>query len=62
MNKAFIFDMDGVLVDSEHAWTKFKMPMLEKLIGKKLAHEIGPTPGLGVEGVFEKVQATGSTR
>ena len=53
--------MDGVLVDSEHAWTKFKMPMLEKLIGKKLAHEIGPTPGLGVEGVFEKVQATGST-
>lgn len=51
MNKAFIFDMDGVLVDSERAWEIFEPPMLEKLLGKNVSDKIGKTVGVGPDGI-----------
>lgn len=57
MNKAFIFDMDGVLVDSETAWAKFEMPMLQRLFGGKTAEAVGDTTGLGLMRIYEKAHA-----
>ena len=59
MNKAFIFDMDGVIVDSEKAWVKYDNDFLDKLLGKKLAKKIGDTIGVSVRVIYEKAKALG---
>ena len=61
MSKAFIFDMDGVLVDSEHGWLPFETPMLERVLGKEMTAKVGDTTGLGLEKLYEKARALGST-
>lgn len=59
MNKAFIFDMDGVIVDSEKAWVKYDNDFLDKLLGKKLAKKIGDTIGVSVRIIYEKAKTLG---
>src|SRR6185503_6509091 len=59
MNRAFIFDMDGVLVDSEKAWELYEPPMIEKMFGKQLADEVSTKIGLGLQGVHELIQKRG---
>lgn len=59
MNKAFIFDMDGVMIDSEKAWVKYDNDFLYKLLGKKLAKKIGDTIGVSVRVIYEKAKALG---
>ncbi len=59
MNKAFIFDMDGVMVDSEKAWVKYDNDFLYKLLGKKLAKKIGDTIGVSVRAIYEKARTLG---
>jgi beta-phosphoglucomutase-like phosphatase (HAD superfamily) len=44
MNRAFIFDMDGVLIDSEPYWAQFEGEFLERMFGSKIANEIGHGP------------------
>lgn len=34
MNKAFIFDMDGVIVDSESVWPQYEQKFFDGLLGK----------------------------
>src|SRR6266849_8544463 len=36
MNKAFIFDMDGVIVNSESVWENYEQKFLSELIGKNV--------------------------
>jgi len=60
MEKAFIFDMDGVLIDSEHGWLPYETPMLERILGKAIATAVGDTTGLGLEKLYEKARALGS--
>ena len=59
MNKAFIFDMDGVIVDSERAWVKFESDFLNKLLGKELSQQVGETIGVTVNVVYDRVKALG---
>lgn len=40
MNKAFIFDMDGVLVNSEKVWAKYEPKFLTRLMGKLVYKKI----------------------
>lgn len=40
MNKAFIFDMDGVIVDSESVWIKYEDKFLPELIGRNIYKKI----------------------
>lgn len=61
MSKAFIFDMDGVMVDSEKAWIKYESEFLDKLLGKELSKKIGDTIGVGVRTVHERAKALGFT-
>lgn len=59
MNKAFIFDMDGVIVDSENAWKKNGNDFLQKLLGKKLSKEIGDTTGMSINSEYDLAKELG---
>ena len=60
MNKAFIFDMDGVLVDSERHWEPLEEPFLKKIFGEKVAGELGSLVGVGLDGVYKKAIELGA--
>lgn len=60
MNKAFIFDMDGVIVDTESAWVPHDKQIIETLFEPRVRDQIGSTIGLGIRGVFEKAHNAGS--
>lgn len=40
MNKAFIFDMDGVIIDSESVWGKYEKEFLIELMGEEAYDKI----------------------
>jgi len=40
VNKAFIFDMDGVIIDSEAVWGKYEQDFLINLVGQKIVDKI----------------------
>lgn len=58
-NKAFIFDMDGVLVDSERSWEKVDKDFLDRILGKDISKKIGSTIGFGVSSIYEKAKNFG---
>lgn len=57
MNKAFIFDMDGVIVNSERTWRKYAKDFTEKLFGKELKLKIGSLIGVSVNSSYDKAKA-----
>lgn len=61
MNKAFIFDMDGVLVDSERLWVVEDYDFLLTNFGKEIAEKIGSTLVVKVDEIYERVLSAGVT-
>lgn len=59
MNNAFIFDMDGVLIDNEALWEIKKQQVYKKLFGAEITHKLGSTVGLNMEAILERVRAEG---
>ena len=59
--KAFIFDMDGVLIDTERTWMAYGNDFLVNLFGKEIADEIGDTIGMTVNTVYEKAISYGAS-
>ncbi len=59
MNKAFIFDMDGVLVDSERTWAIYENEFFDEIFGPKVASLLGDTTGLGPDLIYEKAVSFG---
>ncbi len=59
MTKAFIFDMDGVIVDSERTWKHYGEPFYIKLFGKDIRKKIGDTRGITAKVVYERAVSNG---
>ena len=53
MERAFIFDMDGVVVDSARAWKIHNDAFLHKTFGKEVFEKLGSVAGLGVIQIWE---------
>jgi len=60
MNKAFIFDLDGVLIDDESIWEDKKQSMYRVVLGEEVSKKIGSTLGINVDGIFDKAISAGA--
>jgi HAD superfamily hydrolase (TIGR01509 family) len=60
MNKAFIFDLDGVLINNESIWEIEKRTMYRELFGEKIYQELGSTVGLNIPAVYQKAVDLGA--
>lgn len=61
MQKAFLFDLDGVLINSELVWENHKKVIFEKYLGKDVTQKLGSTLGINMDKIFEQAVALGAT-
>jgi beta-phosphoglucomutase-like phosphatase (HAD superfamily) len=59
MNKAFIFDFDGVIVNNEPLWEKANEEVFLDFFGKEVSRKIGSTVGLNMDAICEKAVKCG---
>ena len=52
--KAFLFDMDGVLIGTERLWEKYEDESLLQLFGKEILEKIGCMIGMSINTAYEK--------
>ena len=60
MNKAFIFDLDGVLIDDERIWEEEKSKLYERIFGREITNCLGSTLGLNMDAIYEKAVSCGT--
>lgn len=61
MKKAFIFDMDGVIVDTERAWLPYEKGLFKKLVGKSIANKLPDSTGLSIDIIYKEAIKLGHT-
>lgn len=61
MNRAFIFDLDGVLIDNEAIWEDKKQKMYKTLFGESIHAKMGFTLGVSIDGIYERAKSHGLT-
>lgn len=49
MKKAFLFDMDGVIVNSENKWQQYGADFVTNLYGKDIVEKMGDTTGMSLD-------------
>ncbi len=58
--RAFIFDLDGVIINSEPAWEKAKPVLLGRLFGEEVFKKLGSTLGIDLDTIYENGMALGA--
>jgi beta-phosphoglucomutase-like phosphatase (HAD superfamily) len=61
MNKAFIFDLDGVIIDDEKIWEEEKKVFYPELLGEEVFLKLGSTIGLRLDEIYKRAIDCGST-
>ena len=59
MNKAFLFDLDGVLIDDEQIWEDKKQALYEDFFGSDVTSKLGSTLGVNLDAIYERAAASG---
>ncbi|HSW79628.1 MAG TPA: HAD family phosphatase [Candidatus Saccharimonadales bacterium] len=60
MNKAFLFDLDGVLINDEAIWEERKQRMYPELFGKDVHKKLGSTLGSNIDDIYARATAAGT--
>lgn len=60
MNKAFIFDFDGVIIDDESIWEDFKKELYQEIFGGNVSSCLSSTIGINQDDIYEKAVACGT--
>lgn len=60
MNRAFLFDLDGVLIDDEQIWENKKQAMYKDLFGEEVAPKLGSTLGVNIDAIYERAISLGA--
>ncbi|MBW3538247.1 HAD family phosphatase [Candidatus Parcubacteria bacterium] len=60
MKKAFIFDLDGVLIDDEKIWETKKQKMYRDLFGDEITEKMGSTLGINMDGIYKLASTAGA--
>lgn len=59
--KAFIFDVDGVIIDTESQWEEAKKEMFTDLFGEKIYRKLGITIGTNIDDIYKEAKNLGAT-
>lgn len=62
MKKAFIFDVDGVIINNEPIWDSIKKDIFAELFGQDIASRFGSTIGLHIGAIHQRAIQLGSTK
>jgi HAD superfamily hydrolase (TIGR01509 family) len=60
MSRAFIFDLDGVLIDDEKLWDDAKAKMYHDLFGDEVTARLGSTIGINLDGIYAAAVKAGA--
>jgi len=61
MNKAFIFDFDGVIIDNEPLWEEAKKELYQNVFGKEVFARMGSTLGINMDDIYNMAVRCGTT-
>lgn len=61
MKRAVLFDLDGVIINSEPMWSVQEPPFLRSYLGETIGNAIGSSFGLSISQVYEKAVVQGFT-
>ena len=61
MQKAFIFDVDGVLANTEPFWEKVKEEVFNKFLEPNVIEAMGSTIGINMDGIHDLATEHGAT-
>ena len=60
MNRAFIFDLDGVIINNEAMWDKAKEEIFVNFLGEKISEQMGSTLGVSLDNIYKKAAELGT--
>lgn len=60
-NKAFLFDLDGTLLNNEPVWEEEKQGIYQRLFGAEITQKLGVTMGVNLDDIYALARANGAT-